>query len=211
MVNEMQPIKTPGVQPALGNTTNIGSVDTMVAHADHVQNNYIFGGAGLPGTGAATNLGAPPKMETSFYNLFVLPPESFINGGFCVQKTDALHDTDGDVIRQLTMLGENELSLIRSYPTIVSMRNEQCGTAMPGCTVHYGFITGIQVCDTSIIFGFAKLQEILQSLLIDNAALFGIGRASAYNEFDRTHWAVKKVNVVEELRKLGTQVIVLSY
>ncbi len=211
MANEIQPMKTPGVQLAPGNTTNIGSVDTVVAHANQVQNNYIFGGSGLPGAGAATNLGAPPKMDMNFYNLFVLPPESFINGGFRVQKTDALQDTDGDAVRQLTMLGENEQSLIRSYPTVVAMPNEQCGVATPGCTVHYGFITSIQVCDTSIIFGFMKLQEIPQSLFIDNAALFGIGRASAYNEFDRTHWAVKKVNVVEELRKLGTQVIVFSY
>ncbi len=211
MANEIQPMKTAGAQPAPGNTTNIGSVDTMVAHADQVQNNYIFGGSGLPGTGAATNLGAPPKMDMNFYNLFVLSPDSFINGGFRVQKTDALQDTDGDVVRQLTVLGENEQSLIRSYPTIVAMPNEQCGTATPGCTVNYGFITSVQVCDTSILFGFMKLQEIPKSLLIDNATLFGIGRASAYNEFDRTHWAVKKVNVVEELRKLGTQVIVFSY
>ena len=150
-------------------------------------------------------------MDTNFYNLFVLPPESFISGGFCVQKIDSLQDTDGDVVRQLTTLGENERSLIRSYPSIVAMPNGQCGAATPGCTVNYGFITSIQVCDTSIVFGFMKLQEIPQSLLIDNAALFRIGKASAYNEFDRTHWAVKKVNVVEELRKLGTQVIVFSY
>lgn len=211
MVNEIQPMKTTGAQPAPGNTTNIGSVDTMVAHADQVQNNYIFGGSGLLGTGAVANLGAPPKMDMNYYNLFVLPPDSFINGGFRVQKTDALQDTDGDVVRQLTTLGKNEQSLIRSYPTIVAMPNEQWGTATPGCTVNYGFITSVQVCDTSILFGFMKLQEIPQSLLIDNAAQLGIGRASAYNEFDRTHWAVKKVNVVEELRKLGTQIIVFSY
>ncbi len=163
MANEIQPMKTTGVQSAPGNTTNIGSVDTMVAHADQVQNNYIFRGSGLPGTGAATNLGAPPKMDMNFYNLFVLPPDSFITGGFRVQKTDALQDTDGDVVRQLTTLGENEQSLIRSYPTIVAMPNEQCGTATPGCTVNYGFITNVQVCDTSILFGFMILQEIQRS------------------------------------------------
>ncbi len=211
MANEIQPMKATGAQPAPGNTTNIGAVDTVVAHADQVQNNYIFGGSGLPGAGAVANLGAPPKMDMDYYNLFVLPPEAFINGGFRILKIDALQDTDGNVARRLTMLGEHELSLIRSYPTIVAMPNVQCGMATPGCTVNYGFITSIQVCDTSILFGFMKLQDIPQSLLIDNATIFGIGRASAYNEFDRTHWAVKKVNVVEELRKLGTQVIVFSY
>ena len=212
MSDKLQPQPQNGIAPsAPGTTHNIGSIDTFVANAGQVQNNYIFGNNGMPGTGTTPNFGAPPQMDTGYYNLFVLPSEAFITGGFRVQKIDALKDTEENVVKNLTSLGERELSCIRSYPTIVAMPNIHYGTTSPGSIVHYGFLNSIQVCETSVVFGFTKLQDIPQNILVDNAAVFGIGKACAYNEFDHPHWAVKHINVVDALRNQGVQVIVFSY
>ena len=210
MSDKLQPQN--GITPvAPGTTNNIGSIDTFVASAGQVQNNYIFGGSGMPVVGATPNFGVPPKMDTEYYNLFVLDTEAWVQGGFRVQKVDALTDTEPDIVKNLTSLGERELSCIRSYPTIVAMRNAQYGTTAPGSILYYGFINSIQMCETSVIFGFTKLHDISQAIFVDNAVAFSIGKACAYNEFDHPHWAVKHINVVDALRNHGVQVIVFSY
>ena len=212
MSDKLLPQPQNGIMPtAPGATNNIGSIDTFVASANQVQNNYIFGGSGIPTAGAMPNFGAPSKMDTGYYNLFVLDAEAWVQGGFRVQKVDALKDTEPDVVKNLTSLDERELSCIRSYPTIVAMRNAQYGTTAPGSILYYGFINSIQISETSVIFGFTKLHDISQDIFVDNAAVFGIGKACAYNEFDHPHWAVKHINVVEALRNQGVQVIVFSY
>lgn len=211
MSDKLQPQPQNGIMLAApGATNNIGSIDTFVANANQVQNNYIFGG-GMPTAGAMPNLGAPPRMDTEYYNLFVLDAEAWVQSGFRVQKVDALKDTEPDIVKNLTSLGERELSCIRSYPTIVAMRNAQYGTTAPGSILYYGFINSIQKCETSVIFGFTKLHDISQAIFVDNAVAFGIGKACAYNEFDHPHWAVKHINVVDALRNQGVQVIVFSY
>lgn len=211
MSNKLQPQAQNGIIPAApGTTNNIASIDTFVANANQVQNNYIFGG-GMPVAGTVPNLGAPPHMDTGYYNLFVLDAEAWVQGGFRVQKVDALKDTEPDIVKNLTSLGERELSCIRSYPTIVAMRNAQYGTTVPGSILYYGFINSIQMSETSVVFGFTKLHDIPQTIFVDNAAVFGIGKACAYNEFDHPHWAVKHINVVDTLRNQGVQVIVFSY
>ena len=212
MSDKLQPQPQNGMMPAApGATNNIGSIDTFVANANQVQNNYIFGGGGMPTAGAMPNFGAPPKMDTGYYNLFVLDAEAWVQGGFRVQKVDALKETEPDIVKNLTSLGERELSCIRSYPTIVAMRNAQYGTTAPGSILYYGFINSIQISETSVSFGFAKLHDIPQAIFVDNAVGFGIGKACAYNEFDHPHWAVKHINVVDALRNQGVQVIVFSY
>lgn len=211
MSNKLQPQPQNEIIPAVPSTTNnIASIDTFVASANQVQNNYIFGG-GIPVAGTVPNLGAPPQMDTGYYNLFVLDAEAWVQGGFRVQKVDALKDTEPDIVKNLTSLGERELSCIRSYPTIVAMRNAQYGTTAPGSILYYGFINSIQMSEISVVFGFTKLHDIAQDIFVDNAAVFGIGKACAYNEFDHPHWAVKHINVIEALRNQGVQVIVFSY
>lgn len=212
MSDKFQPQPQNGIMTsAPGTTNNIGAIDTFVANASQVQNNYIFGGGGMPVAGAMPNLGAPPQMDTGYYNLFVLDPEAWVQGGFRVQKVDALQDTEPDVVKELTSLGERELSCIRNYPTIVAMRNAQYGTTAPNSILYYGFINSVQMSETSVIFGFTKLHDIPQDIFVDNAAIFDIGKACAYNEFDHPHWAVKHINVVDALRSQGVQVIVFSY
>lgn len=212
MSDKLQPQLQNGIMSSTPSTTNnIGAIDTFVANAGQVQNNYIFGGGGMPAAGAIPNLGAPPQMNTGYYNLFVLDAEAWVQGGFRVQKVDALQDTEPDVVKNLTSLGEIELSYIRSYPTIVAMRNTQYGTTAPSSILYYGFINSIQMSEASVLFGFTKLHDIPQDIFVDNAAIFGIGKACAYNEFDYPHWAVKHINVVDALRNQGVQVIVFSY
>jgi len=212
MSKDLQPIPPTGIQPTPENRTlNFGQVDTFVAHTDKVTTNVFFGGTGLPVDQAAYNAGLPPKMNTAFYNLFVVSNEAISQTGFYILKKDALQDTDDDVVTHLIEFGESEIAAVRSFPTVVATQNHRCGATDATHQAAYGFINSIQMKDNTIQFGFTKLQDVPQCLLIEEAATLGIGRASAYNEFDRPHWAVKRINIVEALRNRGVQLVVLSY
>lgn len=212
MSKELQPIPPTSIQPVPENRTlNFGQVDTFVAHTDKVTTNVFFGGTGLAVDPVAPNAGLPPKMNTAFYNLFVVSGEAITQTGFYVLKKDALQDTDDDIVEHLVEFGENEIAAVRSFPTVVAMLNQKCGSTDIAQMAAYGFINSIQEKDNTVQFGFTKLQDISQCLLVEEATALGIGRASAYNEFDRPHWAVKRINIVETLRSRGVQLVVLSY
>lgn len=212
MSKEIQTVPPMGIQPTHENRTlNFGQVDTFVAHTDKVTTNVFFGGTGLPVDPTAYNAGLPPKMNTAFYNLFVVSNEAISQTGFYVLKKDALQDTDEDVVQHLIEFGEAEMAAVRSFPTVVATQNTKYGITDATHLAAYGFINSIQMKDNTIQFGFTKLQDIPQCLLIEEATTLGIGRASAYNEFDRPHWAVKRINIVEALRGRGVQLVVLSY
>ena len=73
----------------------------------------------------------------------------------------------------------------------------------------YGYVTDIKVQDNGIKIYFTKLNAFPQQILIDIAAELCIGGARAFNELSRTHWAIKRVNLVEELAKAGCRVFKL--
>lgn len=162
------------------------------------------GPAELPDEGASDN------MDSGYYNLFVVPDDAHINGGFRIPKTDALQDTEPDVFRNLRSLGEGECARIRCFPAIVATPNAEYGNTPEDGTAAYGFLNSIQVRENALLFGFSKLQDIPLKVLMDNADVFQIGKASAFNEFDRPHWAVKRVDIIKELRKRNVRVYVLS-
>ncbi len=212
MGNKPQIVSSAGVQLAENQNEIIfnGQIGSFVAHADTQQTNYFFGGSSLPFNAGTLDFCAPPQMDIRFYNLFVISGE-YINGQtFTLPKELALQDTDEDVVAALTLLEEREINAIRCFPTIVVEKNKRCGSAGEGQMARYGFLNGISVQAYNIQFSFVKLQDITQSLLLTRAEDFGIGKASAYNEFDRPHWAVKKINIVETLKAYGIKALVLG-
>lgn len=213
MNNKLQPVSPSEVQRSdVPSTNNFNApIDTFVAHTDAVQNNYYLGGPSLPTDRPPQGFGAPPRMDTAFYNLFVITNESFDStNGFSIPKEQALQDTDDDIASTLTLLGERELTAIRSYPTIVATKNHDCGTTSNWHCASYGFLNNIVVRDNTILFCFSKLNDIPQQALISNASNLCIGKASAFNEFDRPHWSVKRLNIIEALRSVGVIVTVLT-
>jgi len=213
MSDKLQPMPQNGIQCNEAPSTNNfnAPIDTFVAHTEAVQNNYFLSGSSLPTDRPLQSFGAPPKMNTAFYNLFVITNEAVdSNSGFSIPKELALKDTDGDIVSALTLLGKSELAAIRSYPTIVATRNHSCGTTSSWHQASYGFLNNIAVRDRTIQFCFSKLNDIPQQVLIANASTFCIGKASAYNEFDRPHWSVKRLNIIEALKHTGITVTVLA-
>lgn len=184
---------TPGASKEQRPSTGKVPVGTMVS-----------GPTELPNEGASDN------MDSGYYNLFIVPDDAHIIGGFRIPKADALQDTEPDVFQKLRSLSEEECARIRCFPAIVATPNVEYGNTPEDGTAAYGFLNSIQVRENALLFGFSKLQDIPLKVLMDNADVFQIGKASAFNEFDRPHWAVKHVDIIKELRERNVRVFVLS-
>ena len=211
MSNKLQSIPLNDME-LKNNVTNIEKIDNFNAHVNTVQNNFVFNNSIMIQNTEIRNSGISRNINTSFYNLFIAPCEAITQTWcFTIPKVQALQDTDKNIVKLLTALGEHELEQIRSYPTILTTPNHCLGRTDEQHMAYYGFINGIKINDFSIQFGFTKLHDIPQQILIDSADYFGIKKVSAFNELDRPHWAVKEVNIIVSLRNKGIQVVDLSY
>ena len=77
----------------------------------------------------------------------------------------------------------------------------------------YGFITKIQQLhngDLKIYFQSLTMCPIPQDLLSSMVTELDLQGNDTFNEFDRTHWSIKNVNIVEELKLKGISLLIPS-
>ena len=71
---------------------------------------------------------------------------------------------------------------------------------------HYGIIADIKVQDNGIKIYYEFLNSIPQQKLNELLFELGLQGNSNFNELNRMHWAIKRINMVEVLRENGIQV-----
>ena len=88
----------------------------------------------------------------------------------------------------------------------IATENHSYGKTDEAHYAHYGVITDIKVQDNRIKIYYQFLNSIPQQKL--NKLLFELGLQgnSNFNELNRMHWAIKRINMVEVLRENGIQV-----
>jgi hypothetical protein len=79
----------------------------------------------------------------------------------------------------------------------------------PDHMAYYGYVNDIKVQDNGIKVYFTKLNTLPQQVLIDLSYELGIAGARSYTELSRTHWAIKRINLIEVLEKAGYRVFKL--
>ena len=68
-------------------------------------------------------------------------------------------------------------------------------------------MTGVKIQDNGIKIYFRPLWTVPQQKLNEIASKIALQGASSFNELNRTHWAIKKVNLIEELKAAGISVL----
>ena len=61
--------------------------------------------------------------------------------------------------------------------------------------------------DNGIKIYYTVITAIPQQILNEQCFELGIGGARSFNELNRTHWALKQINLIEALQKAGVQII----
>lgn len=179
-------------------------------YAENVGTMNVF----IPKESVAPQLLEPIKniyariVDRTHYNLFVVYDINFSeNVPFFLDPKRALTEhIDDDIKERFSILSDKAQEKIKQFPCIFSDENAHYGRADEEQKVGYGFIKKIQVSTV----GIEILPEILyflpQQSLNEALSKLDIDGHCNLNEFNRTHWSIKKIDLIAELHNLGFQI-----
>ena len=184
-----------------------GERSVQVAQANNVNNvvNLIIPMMS-PGAGGIVNTSVALNMD--YYNLFVIGNETFCDGHFTVPKDRALTESmSPEVKAQFSALSEEAVLQIKTFPSLFVSENHDYGKTDDDHQACFGLVTGVKIQDNGIKIYFRPLWTVPQQKLNEIASKIALQGASSFNELNRTHWAIKKVNLIEELKAAGISVL----
>lgn len=206
MSNELILNKSTISTPATHLSTTIsqqGQKNTVIEHVDNVIINN------LSETIPTIMPNQPVKPNTDYYNLIVDGMIDFEKPGTCfsVNPSRALTEyIDDDVKKYFATLSEEAIRSLQTFPTIFAHENDRYGLAAPDQQAGFGYILKIKVHHEGIIIKPNILWKFNQQILNDNLLNFDIYGHEGFCELNRTHWTVKKVNLISEFHDLGFQI-----
>ena len=159
-------------------------------------------------------------INMEYFNLFVILGEQYDKPYFIVDVKRALTVVEGtakSIHDKLASFSEEAKAEIMSYPYIFANENYRYSppeTPPNGPQMaQYGFITKIQQLhngDLKIYFQSLTMCPIPQDLLNTMVSELDLQGNEKVNELDRTHWSIKNVNIVEELKLKGVSLLIPS-
>lgn len=150
-------------------------------------------------------------VDNDLFHLVVVGGCSLQNEVVTVSKEYALTaSTVEEVMKELATLSPEAIEVLKTYPALIMDKNKHYGKADASQKAVYGFITDIIELDETVELHFQILNWIPQQTVLGLADSLGIRRASAWNELDDTHWAVKKVKLTEVLEGAGIRAFTMA-
>ena len=148
------------------------------------------------------------SLNLDCYNLFVIGEEDFQGGHFIVPKDRALTESmSTEAKKQFSALSADAIAQIRTFPSLFTSENHQYGRTDDAHMAYFGLVTDVKIQDNGIKVYFHKLSAMPHQRLNEIATELALGKAASFNELNRTHWAIKRVNLIEELRQAGISVL----
>lgn len=147
-------------------------------------------------------------LNTDYYNLFVIGTETFSDGHFIVPKDRALTESMTDENKaQFSSLTDEAIERIKTFPSLFASENRWYGKTDDDQNAIFGLVSDVRVQDNGIKVHFRPLWPIQQQRLNEIAFQLAIQGSPSFNELCRTHWAIKKLNLIEELKAAGISVL----
>lgn len=203
MSNELILNKNTNSTPAAPSSTTIsqqGQKNTFIEYAHNVIINN-------PSETIPTIMpNQPLKPNTDYYNLIVDGMIDLEKSETCfsINPSRALTEyIDDDIKKHFATLSEEAIQSLQTFPTIFAHENDGYGLAAPDQQAGFGYILKIKVRHEGIIIKPSILLKFNQQILNDNLLSFDIHGHEGFCELNRTHWTVKKVNLISEFRELG--------
>lgn len=183
---------------------NSGDDLTLINNNQGGTINFVFASA----NGALFN--AATKISSEYYNLFVVGDEPFNEGFFLIDKDRALTVTEGvaaDISEQFASLSPEAQAAIKTFPSIFASENHQYGHTDEAQLAVFGVVTDIRIQENGIKIYYQRFCTIPQQRLNEIMLKLAIKGSSSFNELNRTHWTIKRINLIEELRAAGICVL----
>lgn len=207
MISENSLINNQGNIPADVKTAEItisGDNNNFVARAEKVENNVTIM-LSNPRSRRGEN-STRISLNTDCYHLFVVSGEDFLEPYFLVPKDRALTESTNDELkRKYATLRPEAIKELKRYPAIFADKNHLFGKTNDEQNAYLGIITDVKIQDNGIKIYYRIFTAIPQRILNEQGFEFGICGAKSFNELNRTHWALKQINLKEALQKTGIQ------
>jgi hypothetical protein len=188
--------------------TQNGNDNTQIAYVERYEQSVVI----FPGVASAGMpvIGQGVTFNYDCFNLFVLGTEQYNDPFFIVPKDRALTESTSQEMKELcASLSPEAIAIIKSFPAIFCSENHRYAKTDPDHMAYYGYVTDIKVQDNGIKVYFTKLNQLPQQVLIDLSEDLCIGGARSFTELSWTHWAIKRINLIEVLEKAGYRVFKL--
>ena len=145
------------------------------------------------------------SLNYDYFNFFVIGGEKYNYSSFIVPINRVLEKgyMSDEIRARYKSLTQDIIEIIKTFPALFCSENHHYGKTDPDHMAYYGYVKDIKMQDNGVKIYFTKLNEIPQQTLIDFRAYFGISGNKNLNELDHTHWVIKRVNLVEELERIG--------
>lgn len=179
----------------------IGDRNLQVGHVDNLNNLMIFCSSNFIPT-QTEKLKFPPYFNKEHYHLFVI--EDALSGRFVMPSERALTESIALPIKErYAHLSADAIDEIKSFPAIFATENHQYGKTGDEHIAKLGFVTDVTVQDNGIRICASYFWDVAQQKLNDCREKLAIDGASSFNELNRTHWTIKRINLMEVLREEG--------
>ena len=154
----------------------------------------------------------PLRVNREYYNLFVIGIEEFDKPYFKVPRERVLNQSMTDETKKrFEVLTPEVIEEIKTLPSLFLAENRPYGRADEDQRVIYGFVSDVKIYDKDVKVYFCgyKSDIVQQRLneLLDELGLIGDNR---FNELNRTHWAIKRVDLIQELYEANLPVPVFN-
>lgn len=208
-MNENLPVNVTGDLPEKGKTSEItvsGGNNSFVTHADTVKNNITVM-LNDPRSRHGGNR-SPIPLNTDFYHLFVMGDETYEDNYFLVPEGRALTEYTNDTLKvKFGSLAPETIKELLQFPALFAAENRFDGIVNKTKDAYFGLVNDIKIQDNGTKVYFTILQTIPQQLLNEQCFEFGIvGNGKSPFELYRTHWALKQIDLIEALQRVGVRI-----
>ena len=107
---------------------------------------------------------------------------------------------DPDLKSQLASLSEPAKARIKTFPSLFMSELDKTNTEQ---IAYYGFVTNVCVQRNGIRIEFQKLGGLPQHRLNEVFRELALEGRPHINELSRTHWTIKRIDLLDELRIAG--------
>lgn len=205
MNDKLKPTKSPNV-PTTTTVTQTGNTNVHVDHAESITQNITFLPVFNRTTPGITRTN-PQAVSTEFYHLFVMGGETFEQDHFLVPADRAISNywTSDDLRTEYGALTAESIEKLKTFPALIMQESEgYYAKAGDKQEAYLGVIEDIRVQDNGIKIRWRMIWAFPMQAICNIGLELGMKDMNkALSELNRTHWAIKRINLIEELKDAG--------
>ncbi|MDO4928654.1 MAG: hypothetical protein Q3976_06280 [Corynebacterium sp.] len=197
------------VPPVVPTMAQHGDNNVQIAQANTVNVSKLI----VQVQGQQTIVPLTPGAGSSrdYYQLFVTGDINLENQTLSIPAERALTESMSTSLKErLSPLDPEAIAELKTFPALFMEEKGHYGSASSEQCAAYGVVTSIRILMRCIKIDFLSLYRIPQQHLNEMLDFLDLAGSKDFNELNRTHWAVKNVDLVNELRRSGIVLPVLT-